>query len=71
MNPDDEIALLKLLEKRVRRMFTWTGWEDNCDAEPAAAVLKVMKTLDDMDAARKIMRAARKRPARTSGADHG
>lgn len=68
MNPDDEIALLRLLEKRVRRMFTWSGWEENCDAEPAVAVQKVMETLNEMDAARHVMRAARRRrkPAVTS-----
>lgn len=67
MNPDDEIALLKLLERRVRRMFTWTGWEDDVDDEPRRAVLKVMETLNQMDDARKVMRAARRKAKHPNG----
>jgi hypothetical protein len=45
------------LEKEVRAMFEWTGWEDGTDDEPRAALLRVRSTLQDIESLRKIMNA--------------
>jgi len=52
-----ERTLVFKLEKEVRAMFEWTGWEDNVDDEPRMALLRVRSTLQDIESLRKIMNA--------------
>ena len=52
-----ERTLVFKLEKEVRAMFEWTGWEDGTDDEPRAALLRVRSTLQDIESLRKIMNA--------------
>lgn len=58
IDPNLELRLLRVLEKRMRKMFEWTEWAQDCDDEPREAIEKVEQALDDLSAARRIIRAA-------------
>lgn len=58
IDPGLELRLLRMLEKRMRKMFEWTEWAQDCDDEPREAIEKVEQALDDLAAARRIIRAA-------------
>ncbi len=50
-----ELEALRKLEIAVRQMFEFSGWEDNCDEEPAAAALKVERLLTEVTAVKNIL----------------
>lgn len=58
LDPSLELRLLRVLEKRMRKMFAFTGWEDDVDDEARVTVQKVEQALDDLVAARRILIAA-------------
>jgi hypothetical protein len=49
-----ESALIVELEKKVRAMFEFTGWEDGVDDDARMAVLRVQSLLNDIASIRKI-----------------
>jgi hypothetical protein len=51
---NDELELLKLLEAKIREMFEFTGWDDDIDPDARLAVDDVSRTLDDIDAYRRV-----------------
>jgi hypothetical protein len=52
-----EAKLLRKLEKSIRAMFSYTGWDEDCDEEPAITVKRVEKALKDLDAFRQARSA--------------
>lgn len=52
-----EYDVLRRLERRVRKMFQYSGWDD-CDEDAAKTVHAVEEALDDIDAWRRIKRGS-------------
>lgn len=58
IDPTLELNLLRHLERKMRAMFAFTGWDENIDQDAQRAVNAVELALDDLAAARRIIRAA-------------
>jgi len=52
-----ELAYLRILERHVRQMFSYTGWDEDCDEDAAFTVRAVEQTLDDWDHAKRLLGA--------------
>jgi hypothetical protein len=52
---ESEMVLLRLLERRVREMFAFTGWKDDVDDEAKIAVVRVEDALDNLDAVNRVI----------------
>jgi hypothetical protein len=50
-----ELEALRKLEVAVRQMFEFTGWDDNCDGEPAMCVRKVIDRLDQITETKNLL----------------
>lgn len=50
-----ELEALRKLEVAVRQMFEWTSWDQDCDEEPALAVRKVERRLDEVTAVKNLL----------------
>jgi hypothetical protein len=50
-----ELEALRKLESAVRIMFEFTGWDENCDEEPAIAVRKVERLLGEVTAVKNVL----------------
>ena len=60
---------MRLLERRVRAMFRYTGW-DECDDDAARCVRKVEEAIENLDMVRRVLRSGHAEGAsteRTSG----
>lgn len=53
-----EARLLEQLEQAVRKMFKFTGWDQECDEEPAEAARDVEEALRNIDEFRRIIERA-------------
>ena len=47
---------MRLLERRVRAMFRYTGW-DECDDDAARCVRKVEEAIENLDMVRRVLRS--------------
>jgi hypothetical protein len=54
-----ELTALEALEKRVRAMFAFSGWEDGVDDDARESVEQVMRCLDDLEAVRRLFNLKR------------
>lgn len=54
-----ELAYLRKLEAVVRQMFSYTGWDEDCDDDAAICVRAVEQTLDDWDHAKRLLGAVK------------
>lgn len=61
-----ELHMLRQLRKAVNAMLAFTGWEDGCDEDAAAAAIKVRRVVDSIDDAEGILFGS----APTSGEKH-
>lgn len=52
---DIELELLRHLERQIRGMFSFTGWDDDCDDGAKNYVRDVESMLDVMDNLRKML----------------
>lgn len=52
---ESEIVLFRLLERRVREMFAYTGWKDDIDDDARVAVVRVEDALDNLDAVKRVI----------------
>lgn len=52
---ESEVVLLRLLEKRVREMFAYTGWKDDVDDEVRVTVTRVEDALDNLEAIKRVV----------------
>lgn len=55
MTPETELHMLRKLERKIRKMFAFTGWADDIDGEPADCVYAVEQALDDIEGARRAL----------------
>lgn len=52
---ESEVVLLRMLEKRVREMFAYTGWKDDVDDEVRVTVTRVEDALDNLEAIKRVV----------------
>ncbi len=52
---ESEMVLLRLLERRVREMFAYTGWKDDVDDDAKIAMVRVEDALDNLDAVNRVI----------------
>lgn len=52
---ESEMVLLRLLERRVREMFAYSGWEENTDDDAKMTVIRVQDALDNLDAVKRVI----------------
>ena len=71
MLPENELHMLRKLERKVRKMFAFTGWDDDIDGEPAACVHAVEQALDDIESARRLFRDQKRPEGKTASNDNG
>lgn len=50
-----ELVALRQLETAVRRMFTWTGWDEGVDDEARIDVDRVSVRLDEVEKVRSAL----------------
>ena len=55
---DMEVVMLRLLETKVRRMFSFSGWDDGVDEDAAHAVREAIAVLDWIAESRRRLREA-------------
>ncbi len=65
---ESEVVLLRLLEKRVREMFAYTGWKDDVDDEVRVTVTRVEDALDNLEAIKRVVSGVN---ALSAGDSHG
>lgn len=52
---ESEMVLLRLLERRVREMFAYSGWKEDVDDDAKVAVIRVEDALDNLDAVKRVI----------------
>ncbi len=71
---ESEVVLLRLLEKRVREMFAYTGWKDDVDDEVRVVITRVEDALDNLEAIKRVVsgvNAHSANPSQSTGESNG